>query len=240
MSGHDLHKEYAKCMKRRSEGHALYHKVLAVRLKPGTCGYFDNNGDWQVIVHTTDAGALTTHNLPALRSVRAFTDDGKEEWKGPVKSEGITGHRVDLHVHGSDGTNTVVAGGKLEFTCSEEHSAILVAEGVVEHHQATPETEFRRWGSANAQALIDLSCDQDVIKKKGFWIVTKTYTAKKCSISLLSGKDSKISYSVDAKSHGVEVGPTMEWWSSQKDEDWRDLSDVSTFEPNDLQVQFRS
>jgi hypothetical protein len=229
-SGHDLHKEYARYTKGRLEGHALCRNVPAKMLKPGTCGYFDDDGDWQIIVHTTDAEALTTNNLPPLRNVRTFTDDGKKKWKGPIKPGDVTGHRVDLHVHGSDGNKTIVAGGKLEFTSTENPSAILVAEGDVEHHQAIPETEFRRWGSANAQALIDLSREQGVIKRRGFWIVTETYTAKKCSISIITGQDSKTSYIVDAKSHGVEVGPTMEWWSSRNDEHWRELSHVSPLE----------
>jgi hypothetical protein len=37
---------------------------------------------------------------------------------------------------------------------------------------SSPATKFREWGSAQAQALIDLSGDRDIIKKKGFWIVT--------------------------------------------------------------------
>lgn len=58
MSDHDMHRQYAKCMKTRSEGHALYRNVSAAILKPGTCGYFDNDGDWQVIVQTADAEEL--------------------------------------------------------------------------------------------------------------------------------------------------------------------------------------
>jgi hypothetical protein len=232
MSDHDNHKQYAKCMKRRSEGHALYRNVSASRLKPGTSGYFDNDGDWQVIVQASEVEALQNHNLPGLDDVRYWKDDGEDYWRGPVTSKGVTGSRVDMKFHAADGTSMVVAGGKLEFTSSETRSAILVAKGNVEHHQSTPESKIRAWGSANAQALIDLSGDRDIIKKKGFWIVTKTYTAKKCSISLLLGKESKSSYSVAAGSHGVKVSPSLEWWESQQDEDWRALSHVSHTSPS--------
>jgi hypothetical protein len=227
MSVHDLHKQYAKCMKSRSEGHALYRNVPATKLKPGTCGYFDNDGDWQVIVQASSPEALQEHGLPALEDVRFFKDDGKDHWRGPVKSDGVTGRRTDLDVHGADGAHHVVVGGKLEFSSSETLSGVIIAKGVVDHNQSTPETKIRAWGSANAQALVGLSKDQDVIKKKGFWIVTKTYTAKMCSISLLAGKESISSYSVDVRAHGVNVSPKMEWWSSQKDQEWRDLSHVS-------------
>jgi hypothetical protein len=226
MPDHDLHKQYAKCMKKRSEGHALYRNVSSAKLKPGTCGYFDNDGDWQVIVQATDAAELQKQGLPPLDGVRPFIDNGQEYWRGPIKSEGVIGQRVDLNTHAADGTQTVVAGGKLEFSSSKRRSAILIAEGVVQHNQATPATKLREWGSAQAQALIDLSGDRDIVKKKGFWIVTKTFSTRKCSISLLSSKQSKSSYSIDAQAYGVNVSPSVEWWNSQKDEDWRDLSHV--------------
>lgn len=159
MSGHDLHKQYATCMKNRSEGHALYRNVPATKLKPGTCGYFDNDGDWQVIVQASNPEALQEQGLPALDDVRFFKDDGKDHWRGPVKSDGVTGRRVNLDVHGADGTHQVVVGGKLEFTSSETLSGIIIAKGIVDHNQSTPETKIRAWGSANAQALVDLSKD---------------------------------------------------------------------------------
>lgn len=228
MSDYGMHKQYAKCMKTRSEGHALYRNVSAAILKPGACGYFDNDGDWKTIVQTTETEELLSHKLPALQGFRTWTDGGTEEWQGPITSEGVKGHRVDLSGQGGDGNNAV--GAKLEFSSSRTHSAILIAEGVVEHHQGTPETRIQEWGSANAQALIDISGDRNVIKEKGFWIVTKTFTAKRCSISMLLEKDSTSSYSIDVRSEGVKVSPTVAWWKSQRDGDWRDLAHVS--EPN--------
>lgn len=101
----------------------------------------------------------------------------------------MTGRRVNLDVHGADGTYHVVVGGKLEITSSETLSGVMIAKGVVDHNQGTPEINIRAWDSANAQALVDLS-DQEVIKKKGFWIIAKIYTAKVFSTSLLVGKKS--------------------------------------------------
>ena len=68
-------------MKNRSEGHALYRNVPATKLKPGTCGYFDNDGDWQVIVQASNPEALQEQGLPALDDVRFFKDDGKDHWR---------------------------------------------------------------------------------------------------------------------------------------------------------------
>ena len=90
-----LDKDYAKCMKNRSEGHALYRNVSAKKLKPGACGYFDRQGDWQEIVQTDDPAALKEHSLSPLEGVRIFTDDGSEFWKGPIVSDGVKGYRTD-------------------------------------------------------------------------------------------------------------------------------------------------
>jgi hypothetical protein len=89
-------------MKSCSEGHSLYRNVPATTLKPGTCGYFDNDGDWQVIVQTSDPGALQEHALPALSDVRFFKDEGKDNWREPVISDCLSGRRTNLDVHGAE------------------------------------------------------------------------------------------------------------------------------------------
>ena len=89
-----LDKVYAKCMKNRSEGLALYRNVSAKKLKPGACGYFDRQGDWQEIVQTSDITALQEHGLNPLEGIRIFTDDGIEYWKSPIVSEGVKGYRA--------------------------------------------------------------------------------------------------------------------------------------------------
>jgi len=49
---------FADCFKNQPEGHALYKKVAITQLKPGTCGYFDQQGDLQQIVDLTKADEL--------------------------------------------------------------------------------------------------------------------------------------------------------------------------------------
>jgi hypothetical protein len=40
---------YARAFQRQQEGHFLYPTLTAKQLHPGSCGYFDSNGDWQMV-----------------------------------------------------------------------------------------------------------------------------------------------------------------------------------------------
>jgi hypothetical protein len=37
----------------------LFRAISGNVMKPGTCGYFDGDGDWRTIVQTTDQNALS-------------------------------------------------------------------------------------------------------------------------------------------------------------------------------------
>lgn len=51
-----LDRVYAELMLVQPWGWALYKKVLAKDIKPGMCGYFDAEGDWQLILDLEDRG----------------------------------------------------------------------------------------------------------------------------------------------------------------------------------------
>ena len=52
-------KVYAKCFRGKKEGYFLYSPVLLPNMKPGTLGYFDQNGDWQRLIDITDKAEVT-------------------------------------------------------------------------------------------------------------------------------------------------------------------------------------
>jgi hypothetical protein len=59
---HDV--RFLNCFPNNPEGHALYLPVSGNDLKPGACGYFDQDGNWQTIAHLTDTNAPTNTNAP--------------------------------------------------------------------------------------------------------------------------------------------------------------------------------
>jgi hypothetical protein len=46
------HQTYARVLRWHSFGHALYHPVPAADLRPGSVGFFDENGRWCKLIPT--------------------------------------------------------------------------------------------------------------------------------------------------------------------------------------------
>ena len=122
-------KVYARVFKRVAYGFACFKQVPDERLRPGTCGYFDFDGDWHPILQLIEkeeppaaVGALEyifssarrlVQKEPAaknkdevpeaeeLSAVPALTEHSGEEgpW-GPIVSEGVRGSQIDLKVEG--------------------------------------------------------------------------------------------------------------------------------------------
>jgi hypothetical protein len=92
-------KTYAKCFEGRSYGHALFKEVVDAKLKPGDCGFFDLDGDWHTILQLTNKDAVAAR--PDLTPLAELDQQSSEEgpW-GPIVSEGVAGHQIDLNVEG--------------------------------------------------------------------------------------------------------------------------------------------
>ena len=88
---------YAECFKNQPEGHAFYKKVSITELKPGQCGYFDEQGDWQCIVDLTNADELEKSGYSYIPGIKVTEDPPGEGW--PLrKSEYM--YRFDLSTSG--------------------------------------------------------------------------------------------------------------------------------------------
>ena len=85
---------YSKLLLNHPEGWALYKKTSAAEIKPGSCGYFDDDGDWQGIVQLTDKAALSSSGWNLLeQDVQVSIDTGTVRW-GPKHSELVSGYDV--------------------------------------------------------------------------------------------------------------------------------------------------
>jgi hypothetical protein len=86
---------YANCFENQPEGHALYKKVSITQLEPGTCGYFDQQGDWQQIVDLTKPDELKEKGYSFVPGIKVTEDPPGEGW--PLrKSESI--YRFDTTI----------------------------------------------------------------------------------------------------------------------------------------------
>jgi hypothetical protein len=88
-------KIYTEALKDQQEGIAVYVKLLANDVKPGTVGYVDSNGNWTTILQLTDRQALKDNGFDEL-AVAEKEEGGKTYWRTPKTSENITGRAVTL------------------------------------------------------------------------------------------------------------------------------------------------
>jgi hypothetical protein len=91
-----LDKVYAELLGNHPEGHAIYKLVTTAQIKPGACGYFDSEGDWNSIIQLSDAEALNRGEWTQLKEeLKIDTDPGADHW-GPKCSQDVSGVQLGL------------------------------------------------------------------------------------------------------------------------------------------------
>ncbi|KAK5208647.1 hypothetical protein LTR47_004175 [Exophiala xenobiotica] len=207
---------FADCFKYQPEGWAFWKKVAKTRLRPGMCGYFDEQGDWQPIVDITDKKAVKDAGYTYIQGISVAPDPGEERW--PLrKSENMK--RMENVVGANMQTPALPAGGgaTIGFRREGQHGAIMVTKGNVVHHQATPAHLLYKWLVKNGRAVLNNTPNL----KRGIWLVTKTYTADSRAVALLTGDERTVTLNVNAQALGQgDIQATTEWWSSEKSEAW--------------------
>ncbi len=71
---------FAKCFQYQPEGWAFWKKVASRRLRPGMCGYFDEQGDWQLIVDVTNKVEVENAGYSYIEGINVAADLGDERW----------------------------------------------------------------------------------------------------------------------------------------------------------------
>ncbi len=118
-------------------------------------------------------------------------------------------------------------GFKVGYDHKEDTGGILVTKGEVMHHQIDPlsSTKAKNWFITNAEMILQR---YETTKKKGIFVVTKTYTAKERAVALLMSKEISVSFGVDVDLASIgKIAPEVGWWRSQKEEVWKLHQNVS-------------
>lgn len=107
--------------------------------------------------------------------------------------------------------------------------AMLVTQGAVSYHQADPQPVFETWMDQHLPAL--LAGDHGaLIRKRGVWIITRTYTATRRAVAVLQSRSATVSFAVDAAlpQQIARVGPSAGWWSENvREPGWETHNGVS-------------
>ena len=129
-----------------------------------------------------------------------------------------------------------VSGGfATSFTCEATQAAVVVPAGNVTYLKAYPSKPYRSWMDENVSKIIKLpKADDEIIGKKGLWIITETYKAKQKAIAVLESKGSSIGYSIDVNVANIATAsPSASWWSSKE-------SDFGWFKSENVCARLRS
>ncbi|TFK44651.1 hypothetical protein BDQ12DRAFT_673333 [Crucibulum laeve] len=231
-----LDQEYADMMKNHPFGIALYQPLPQQLFHPGCCGYFDSFGQWNPIVELDDTESLKKLGLAPvddeLQKAPAETDI---RW-GPKISQRARAVKVGMSVEVDPMLATalpVSASAVYSFSTDTDSGAILLTIPPVVHDRYYYESPFKNWVKHNAVTLLKRRPE---IKDYGLWIITSTYTTKKCAINLWkkSGKALKVAFS--AKVVGIgECGPSGEWSKDQNEQGW---SEFGSKDASDSRVVF--
>lgn len=95
MSGKSrLDRVYAQLMSDHPYGWGLYKKVTTRDLHPGSCGYFDSEGDWNTIIDLSDPQNLTTQGWTTPDDQLQDSEGPKSAIWGPKTSSSIRSCRI--------------------------------------------------------------------------------------------------------------------------------------------------
>ena len=198
-------------------GTALFVPMSSKDLAPPCAGFFDRNGDWNLITNiSSNPRAQRKGYLPLAEQATVVTSVNIK-WQ-PKCSSGVTEHSLDTSAHTPDN----VAGGAdahVKYTSSSKFGAVLITRHPVTLHAYHQERLFLQWLDSNRRMLYLENGSQ--LKKYGLWIITKTFSAPGCSITAWAddAKDALVSVKAKASMLG-ELGTTLSLEDTVMDKDW--------------------
>jgi hypothetical protein len=169
--------QYASSMKYLGRGHAFLEMPCNRDAKPGILGYIDDNGRWQRLLDLRDEKEMKRLGYTTLPSI-SLRPKARTTW-GALKTETV--NREDYQLGGE--ATVPAAGGvpvpitaKAHFRLSgtaQLGAVLFCADPVVTEEFAVKEP-FKEWVKQNGVKLLQEYGD---IEKRGFYVMTTTYSA---------------------------------------------------------------
>ncbi|KAF6225631.1 hypothetical protein HO133_009631 [Letharia lupina] len=218
-----LDKVFAQCLQHHPEGHATYEQISARDLKPGACGYIDENGAWNKIAQMTDEAAMNMLGWTCPKDLATVEKAGKEKWPQAKTSKNLSWSSTDVDA-GAD-VPGMQAGGriKMEYQKAEGNGAIMMADGEVKHRRAKPLSTAVDWLAQNASSILEKFKDAQT---NGIWVVTSTHVAERRVLAVLSSHQTTFSWTVEVKAADVgSIAPSSSWVRERQDGSWIEQED---------------
>ncbi|KAH7146313.1 hypothetical protein EDB81DRAFT_487533 [Dactylonectria macrodidyma] len=213
-----LDRVFARLLQNHPYGWALYKKATAEDLRPGCCGYFDVDGDWHTLVDLMgNPEDLIRQGWKAPGDKFKGIDKKPETliW-GPKQSKSV----VSFRIGGEVGIPVIVApiepSVNLSFTCEGEEGAVLAPQNPVLRNRIGDEMAAMQWMQDNTAEI--LRQYRPIVERHGVWIVTKTCTARRCGVAVMTSKSSKAELGFGVSAPGLfTLKPSSSWTSNKGD-----------------------
>lgn len=120
----------------------------------------------------------------------------------------------------------------MSFGTKRGAGAILITDGDVECHQLKRDLDAFKWVTEPQNMRKILQEWEEISKeKRTLWMVTGTYTAKNCALSVLHSPESSATVGIEANvADVVQAKPTLQWWRQETDKTWIKYKDVRFLE----------
>ena len=219
----DLRELYTKRMETHGLGVALFHPIAAEDMRPPCCGYFDRNGDWNLIcnlVPETEPPFHPTCGELGFESLEYMPTRSMEigiEWQ-PKTASGTQEHVIAGSAETPD-NQPAGAEADVKYTSANKFGAVLMTKKPITLTAYNDERLFSAWLEANRGELYKLHGAE--LKKYGMWLVTRTYTSKGASINAWSDANKASVISTKAKAAMLgELGEDLDWQDRLSSRDW--------------------
>lgn len=116
----------------------------------------------------------------------------------------------------------------MSFGTKRGAGAVLITAGDLKCSQLTRDLEAYKWVTEpqNMRKLLD-DWEEISKQKRTLWMITGTYTAKSCALSVLHSPESSATVGVQANVADVlQASPTLQWWEQGTDKTWIKYKDV--------------
>ncbi|KAL6832825.1 hypothetical protein V8C40DRAFT_236106 [Trichoderma camerunense] len=213
MSGKSrLDRVYAQLMSDHPYGWGLYKKVTTRDIHPGSCGYFDSEGDWNTITDLSSPQDLTSQGWTIPDDgIYDNNSPGLTTW-GPKSSNSIQARCIGGTARATGTVTSLRTSMTVSFESKSDQGAVLFTESPVIKHQVGDELSALQWMAENTSEM--RRRHKHIIKTHGLWIVTKIYSTRRCAVAIMTSESSSVEINLDNAQGLLTLSPNSTWTSS--------------------------
>ncbi|EHK47297.1 hypothetical protein TRIATDRAFT_217898 [Trichoderma atroviride IMI 206040] len=193
-------------------GWGLYKKVTTHDIHPGSCGYFDLEGDWKSIIDLSSEQDLISQGWK-IPDDEIFDNNGpgSATW-GPKTSSSVQSCSIGGTVKADNTVASLKTSITVSYKSNSSQGAVLFTESPILRHQIGSEASALQWMSENSSEM--MRRHKQIIKDRGVWIVTKIYSTRRCAIAIMTGRSSSVEINLDNSQGLLTLAPSSAWTNS--------------------------